>query len=103
MGRDQPLGVGVARGIQQGSGLPAFNRAPGIQHNHLVGHFGHHPQIMTDDQQRHAGFMHQILQQREDLRLYGQIKRCCRLVCHQQPGFQDDGHCDHHPLALPAA
>ena len=55
-------------------------------------------QIVRDQQQRHAALALQPQQQREHLRLHGDVERGRRLVGDQQARVAGDRHRDHHAL-----
>ena len=57
---------------------------------------------MGDEQHRHAEVCLQVLEQREDLRLHGDVERGRRLVGDEQVGLVGERHGDHHALALAA-
>ena len=57
---------------------------------------------MRDEQHRHAGFALELLHQRQNLRLYRDIKRGCRLIRNQQVRLVRQRHRDDDTLALSA-
>ena len=56
-------------------------------------------EIVRDEQQRHAELALQVFQQRQDLRLNGDVKRAGRLVCDHEIGAAEQCGRDHHALA----
>ena len=67
-----------------------------------VGDAAHDAEIMGDEQQAHAEPGADFGQQRQDLRLHGDVERGGRLVGDQQIGLVGERHRDHDPLALAA-
>ena len=67
-----------------------------------VGDLAHDAEIVGDEQHRHAETRLHVLEQIEDLRLHGDVKRGRRFVGDQQVGLIGQRHRDHHPLALAA-
>jgi hypothetical protein len=57
---------------------------------------------MGNEQHRHAELLLRVLQELENLRLHGDVKRGGRLVGDQQVRLVGERHRDHHALALPA-
>jgi hypothetical protein len=53
---------------------------------------------MGDEHHRHAALALQVLEQREDLRLHGDVERAGRLVRDQQARLTAQGERDHHAL-----
>ena len=73
-----------------------------LHHAHDVGEPAHDAEVMGDEQHRHAEPLLQFLEQREDLRLHGDVERRGRLVGDQEVGLVGERHRDHHALALAA-
>ena len=73
-----------------------------LHHADPVGDLAHDAEVVGDEQKRHAEPLLQVLQQREDLRLHGDVERRGRLVGDQQIGLVGERHRDHHALALAA-
>ena len=61
-----------------------------------------HAHVVRDQQHRHAEAILKVIEQCEDLRLDGDIKRGRRLVGDQQPRLAGQRHRDHDTLAQPA-
>ena len=80
-----------------------FDDLSGVHQSHLVGHAGHHRQVVGDQQQAHAVLALQVGQQVEDLRLNRHVERGGRLVGDQVVGLAGQRHRDHHALFLAAA
>ena len=72
---------------------------PGVHHRDLVGHLGHHAEVVGDHHDRRVELALQALDQLEDLRLDGDVERGRRLVGDQQLGVVGQRHRDHHALA----
>ena len=62
----------------------------------------HQVQVVGDEQDRHARFALQLVEQRQDLRLDRHVERGGRLVGDQQLRPAGERHRDHRALALPA-
>ncbi len=75
LGRQQRLGIGMLRGLEQGGGMARFHNLPLLHDTNPVRNAPHDPQIMGDEQHRHAGFLLQIFQQFQNLRLDRDIQR----------------------------
>ena len=73
-----------------------------LHHADPVGDLAHDAEVVGDEQKRHAEPLLQILQQRDDLRLHGDVERGGRLVGDQEIGLVGERHGDHHALALAA-
>ena len=69
-----------------------------IHHGDAVGVFGHHAQIVRDQDHGHSGLAPYLAQEVEDLRLDGGVERGRRLVGDQEIGLAGQRHGDHHPL-----
>ena len=73
-----------------------------VHHAHRVGDVLHHRQIMADEQVRQVELLLQVLQQVDDLGLYGHIQGGHRLVADDEVRVQGDGAGDADALALAA-
>ena len=94
--------VGMMLAAEQREHVALLDHASRIHHVDPVGHVGDHAHVVGDQQQPGAGLAPQPLDQREDLRLDGDVERGGRLVGDQQPRPADQRHRDHHALAHPA-
>ena len=83
-------------------GRPLLDKAPGIQNGDPVGGFGNHPHIMGDQDHCGAALLAQPPQQRQHLRLDGDVKGRCRLVGDDQLRLGRQRQRDDDPLAHPA-
>ena len=91
----------MGRFPEDGFDIPAFDQ-PGVLHDvNTVAHLPDHRQVMSDQQHGGIFFLH-AHQQPEDLRLYRHVQGGRGFVCDNEPGFQHQGHGDHHALAHPA-
>ena len=63
-----------------------------------IRHFRHHAHIVRNEQNRHALFFLQRFDQRQNLRLNGDIQRGRRLVCDQQTRVTGQRDGNHHAL-----
>ena len=98
----QRLQVGMARIGVDVLHRPALHEPAVIDHHHLVGHVRHHPQIVGDEEHRHAELGLQIAHELEYLRLDGHVERGGRLVGDEQGGAAHQRHRDHRALAQPS-
>ena len=73
-----------------------------VHHRHPVGDLRDHAEVVGDEQEAHAGLRLQLREQRQDLRLHGDVEGGGRLVGDQHVGAQRQRHGDHHPLPLAA-
>ena len=70
-------------------------------HDHdPVRNIRNHPQVMGDEQYRHAAFLLEIPDEFKDRSLHGNIQSCGGLIRNQQVGLATHRHSDHHPLLL---
>ena len=102
LGGEQHLRVGVLRIGEDFGGLARFDDLALLHHRDVAGDLAHDAEIVGDEQQRHAELGLQVLEQREDLRLHGDVERGRRLVGDEQIGAVGERHGDHHPLPLAA-
>src|SRR5215831_427663 len=70
-----------------------------IHDNDALAGFGHHPEIMRDEDDRRPGFFLQLEDELEDLRLDGDIERGGRFVGDEQLRAAGQRHGDHRALA----
>ena len=49
-------------------------QTPRVHHGHPVGGLGHHPQVVSDEQDRHTGLLLNALEQAQHLGLDGHIQ-----------------------------
>jgi hypothetical protein len=102
LGRQEMLRVGVL-GPAEDLGDRSLLDDLALGHDaDAVRHFLHDAQVVGDEEQRHAVFGLQALEQLQDLRLDGDVERRGRLVGDQQVRLVGQRHGDHHPLALAA-
>ena len=84
------------------SHLALLDDAAMLHHADRVGETAHEPEVVRDEQHRHAvGFL-KPLEQRENLRLNSDVERGGRLVGDQQIGLVGERHGDHDALTLAA-
>ncbi|MNI58209.1 hypothetical protein D3C73_1133100 [compost metagenome] len=67
-----------------------------------MGNFGHHAEVVRDEHHAHAFFLLDAGNQRQYLRLRGDVQRRGGLIGDQQRGLQCQRHGDHDALALAA-
>ena len=80
----------------------AFENLAVVHHGHIIGDFGHHAEVVGDEDHAHARLGLQLAQQLEDLELHGHVEGRGRLVGDEQLGMAGDGHGNHHALLLSA-
>ena len=97
-----------ARRVGVGRAGEHLGRRPGIDdlalehHGDTVGHLADDAEVMGDEEHGHAEPALQLLEEREDLRLDGDVESGGRLVGDEEVGLVGEGHGDHDALALPA-
>jgi hypothetical protein len=79
-------------------GACRLDHAAGVHHHHEVRHLGHHAQVVRDEHDGHASVALEVAQQREDLRLDGDVQRRGGLVGDEQLGLARQRHGDHDAL-----
>ena len=77
----------MARPRQQLVDRRILDHLAGIHRDDAVAGFGHHAEIVADEQQRGAGAIAEVDQQIDDLCLHGHVERGGRLVGDQQRGL----------------
>ena len=98
----QRLGVAVARRAEHLDGAALLAHFAMAHHDHAVGDLGHQPQVVGNEQHRHAVLLLQRGDQLHDLLLDRHVERRGRLVGDQELGFAGNSHGDHDTLLLPA-
>ncbi|MCY1521210.1 hypothetical protein D9M68_560130 [compost metagenome] len=98
--RDQALRVGVAGPVQHFLRRPLFDQDAFFHDGDPMGDLGHHPEVVGDEHHAHAFLFLDAGDERQDLRLRGDVERGRGFVGDQQRGLQRQGHGDHHALAL---
>ena len=73
-----------------------------LHHADPLRDLAHDAEVVGDEQKRHAEPRLDVFQQRDDLRLHGDVERRGRLVGNQQIGLVGERHGDHDALALAA-
>ena len=96
--QQQPLGVGVVVREEHGAQVGLFHDRPGVHHLHVIGRVRDDAEVVGDEDDRGAELFLQGLDDRQDLRLHGDIERGRRLVGDQQLGVERHRHRDHGPL-----
>ena len=76
--------------------------APEVHHHDPVGDMADHCEIVGDEQIREVFLFLQVLQQVDDLRLNGNVKRRNRFVCNDKARINGNGPGDTNALALSA-
>ena len=99
---EQRLRIGVLRILEHRLCRTLLANLAIAHHDHVVGDFADHGQIVGDEQHRHLVLLLQVADEVEDLLLDGHVERRRRLVGDQELGLAGDRHRDHHPLLLAA-
>ena len=81
----------------------AFHVAAGIHHHHAVAHLGDDAEVVRDEDEREVGFLLDLAQQPQVLRLYGHVERRGGLVGDDDLGLAGDGDGADHALLHAAA
>ena len=102
-GGHQRLGVGVGGMGEKLLGGRLLHQMAQIHHAHAVGDVAHHAHVVSDEQVGQPALILQILQQVDDLGLYGHIQGGNGLVAHHHLGVKDEGAGQADALALSAA
>ena len=71
-----------------------------VHHRHPIGNAAHDSKIVGDEQHRHLELPLKLFHQIEDLGLDRNVQGRSRFIREQQLRLVDQGHGDHHPLAL---
>ena len=100
-GAKQPARVGMGRSLQLAS-RQGLDDPTGIHDRDAVAEGRHQLEIVADEDQTHAAFGHEVVQDRQHLQLNRDVERGGRLVCDQEIGLAGEHHRDHRPLAHPA-
>ena len=95
---EQALRVRMARRPEQRSHVGLLDHPAGVHDDDPVGDLGDDAEVVGDEQNRHADLAPQLVEQRQDLRLDGDVEGGRRLVGDQQQGVAREGDRDHHPL-----
>src|SRR5262245_36190838 len=91
--------IGMLRMREQFLNRRLLHFATGIHHDDALRGFGHHAEIVGDQDHRRAKLALQIEDNLEDLRLDGDVERGRRLVGNQHLRVAGERHCDHRALA----
>ncbi len=98
----QHAGVAVLWAAQHRVFRADFHHVTQAQHGHAVRHFGHHAEIVGDEEHARPVALLQCQDELENLRLCGHVQRSGGLVGNQQHRVQHQRHGNHDALALPA-
>ncbi len=102
LGGEQRARVGVRGRREHALDVALLDDAALLHDADPLRDFAHDAEIVGDEEERHAEPLLDVLQQRDDLRLHGDVERRGRLVGDEQIGLVGERHGDHHPLALAA-
>ena len=102
--RGQQIGrVWVRRRGKDRLDITALDDFAEIHDDDVVGQLRDHAKIVGNEHHPHAGFVSEVAQQRQDLGLDGDVKRCGRFVGDQKARFDRQCHGDHGTLTHAAA
>ena len=90
-------------GAQHAGGRPGFNDLPGVEHVQGFTTSGDEPEVVGDEQQRHAVRLDERIEQIENFGLRRHVERGGRLVGDQQPRPAGQRHGEHDALLHAAA
>ena len=88
----------MPRGIENPVNGTALHHFAVIEHHHVVGHVGHHAQVMRDHEHGHVETRLQVPDQLENLGLDGDVESGGGLVRDQERRAADQRHGDHGAL-----
>ena len=95
---EQASRVRMARRPEQRSHVGLLDHPAGVHDDDPVGDLGDDAEVVGDEQDGHADVAPQLVEQRQDLRLDGDVEGGRRLVGDQQQGVAGERDRDHHPL-----
>ena len=87
--RQQGLGVGMARLLENGLSRPLLDHLAQVHHRDAVAHVADHGDVVGDEEVGEAEFALQLVEQRDDLRLNGNVEGGNRLVTDYKFGIED--------------
>ena len=91
--------VRVRWGSEDLPGRALLYETPTLEHQHAFAVTRDHAEVVRDEQQRRV--VPDLFEQRQDLRLHGDVERCRRLIRNQQLGLGDQCLRQHCALAHP--
>ena len=100
---NKPLGVGMRRRGEEPRRRRLLDDLSGVHHRHPIGPARDDPEVVGDQQHRHAAAVPEAVEHLQDLRLHRDVERGGRLVGDQNLGLGRQRDRDHHPLAHAAA
>jgi hypothetical protein len=98
----QPQRVRVRRAGEDLPGVAELGQPPGVHHGDPVRDLGRDAEVVRDEQDAAPDLVAQRAEERQHLRLDGDVESGRGLVRDDQVGAAGDGHGDHHPLAQAA-
>ena len=102
LGREQVARIGMLRRGKNLLDRPLLDDLAAVHDADDIGDAPDDAEIVGDEQQAHAEPRADLGQQRQDLRLHGDVERRGRLVRDQKIRLVGERHRDHHALALAA-
>ena len=95
---EQRLGVRVPRVAEQPDRAGRLDHPARVHDHGPVGPAGDHAEVVSDQDDRHAQPLAQVVDELKDLLLDGHVQRGGRLVRDEQLGLAGQRHGDHHAL-----
>ncbi len=92
------LEIGVLRAPEDVRRRAGLGDLAVVDHHHLVGHVGHHAEVVGDHQDRHAELLLELAHEVQNLRLDRDVEGGGGLVGDQQGRAADQRHRQHGPL-----
>ena len=90
-GREQGLGIAVARSGKELNNRGGLNNPASIHHGHSVANLCDHAEVVGNQQAGHAPLAAEAIDQRQNLGLYGDVEGRGRFIRDQQFGSRRDG------------
>jgi hypothetical protein len=93
--------IGMLRRFEYAFGGALLDDPAFLHHANRVGELPYDPEIVRDEQHRHSQARLQLFEEREDLRLDGDVERGRRFIRDEEVGLVGERNRDHDPLTLP--
>src|SRR4028119_1259589 len=90
----------VGEDVEHGSLL---HHPAAVHHQNTVGYFGHHPQVVGDEDDGRVVLAAQVVDEAEHTGLHGYVEGRGGLVGNEDGGVAGHGHSNHDALLLAAA
>ena len=100
--RNQRLGIFIGRVVDDLVRGAVFDHEATAQHHDVIGHLGHHGQIMRDVERGHTGIDDRLFDRSQHFDLRRHVQRGRGFVKDHEVGFRAQCHRCHHALQLAA-